>query len=122
MLNQEQRPPNFLVLHLAFLVQHSAFPMPPTPIQSREGRREHRRRRFRRHGRIAYIRSAYSLPSLATLGNAICGFGAIYVAGLLPDNAGFDYWTRWFAENRFLAAAYLLFLAMVFDALDGRLA
>jgi CDP-diacylglycerol--serine O-phosphatidyltransferase len=59
---------------------------------------------------------------LATLGNAVCGFAAIWVAGLLPDHAGVDYWTRWFAENRFLAAAYLIFLAMVFDALDGRLA
>jgi CDP-diacylglycerol--serine O-phosphatidyltransferase len=98
-------------------------PKKPLPLNyTRETWREHRRRRFRRHGRIAYIRSAYSLPSLATLGNAICGFGAIYVAGLLPSNAGLDYWTRWFAENRFLAAAYLIFLAMVFDALDGRLA
>lgn len=89
---------------------------------TRESWREHRRRRFRRHGRRAYIRSAYSLPSLATLGNAICGFAAIYVAGLDPANAGADWWTHWFANHRFLAAAYLIFLAMVFDALDGRLA
>jgi CDP-diacylglycerol--serine O-phosphatidyltransferase len=89
---------------------------------TRESWREHRRRRFRRHGRRAYIRSAYSLPSLATLGNAICGFGAIYVAGLEPANAGADWWTHWFANHRFIAAAYLIFLAMVFDALDGRLA
>src|SRR6267142_3072770 len=89
---------------------------------TRESWREHRRRRFRRHGRRAYIRSAYSLPSLATLGNAICGFGSIYVAGLDPATAGADWWTHWFANHRFLAAAYLIFLAMVFDALDGRLA
>src|SRR4051812_16716799 len=89
---------------------------------TRESWREHRRRRFRRHGRRAYIRSAYSLPSLATLGNAICGFGAIYVAGLDPADAGSDWWTHWFANHRFLSAAYLIFLAMVFDALDGRLA
>jgi CDP-diacylglycerol--serine O-phosphatidyltransferase len=87
-------------------------------------RRAHRRRRFKRHGRRAYIRSAYSLPSLATLGNAVCGFGAMYVAGLafidparLHDNL-----TRWFAQNAFTLAAYLIFLAMLFDALDGRLA
>src|SRR3954462_7339645 len=99
--------------------------MKPKPLPSnytRESWREHRRRRFRRHGRRAYIRSAYSLPSLATLGNAICGFAAIYVAGLDPANAGADWWTHWFANHRFLAAAYLIFLAMVFDALDGRLA
>src|SRR6266704_3011590 len=89
---------------------------------TRESWREHRRRRFRRHGRRAYIRSAYSLPSLATLGNAICGFGAIYVAGLDPATAGADTLTQYFADHRFTAAAYLIFLAMVFDALDGRLA
>src|SRR5712671_3138391 len=89
---------------------------------TRESWREHRRRRFRRHGKRAYIRSAYSLPSLATLGNAICGFGAIYVAGLDPATAGADTLTIFFAFHRFTAAAYLIFLAMVFDALDGRLA
>jgi len=89
---------------------------------TRESWREHRRRRFRRHGRRAYIRSAYSLPSLATLGNAICGFGSIYVAGLDPATAGADSLTQYFAFHRFTAAAYLIFLAMVFDALDGRLA
>src|SRR3989440_6365809 len=89
---------------------------------TRESWREHRRRRFRRHGKRAYIRSAYSLPSLATLGNAICGFGAIYVAGLDPATAGADTLTIFFAFHRVTAAAYLIFLAMVFDALDGRLA
>ena len=33
-----------------------------------------------------------------------------------------DPWARFFAQNGFVAAAYLIFLAMVFDALDGRLA
>ncbi len=33
-----------------------------------------------RHGRRAYIRSVYFLPTLATLGNAICGFAAIYIS------------------------------------------
>ncbi len=91
---------------------------------------EHRRRRIRRHGRRAYVRSVYFLPSLATLGNAVCGFGAIYVAAMAA--AGIDGglgplvyrdpWTRWWALHPFVAAAYLIFLAMVFDALDGRLA
>jgi CDP-diacylglycerol---serine O-phosphatidyltransferase len=73
--------------------------------------RLHRRLRLRRHGRRAYIRSVYFLPSMATLGNAICGFWSMYIAAL---PAGFP--------NQFSNAAYLLFLAMVFDALDGRLA
>ena len=85
--------------------------------------REHRRRRIRRHGRRAFLRSFYSLPSLATLGNAICGFGAVYVAGLDPNTAGrLDHITRFFAEHRFVVAPYMIFLAMFFDAIDGRLA
>jgi CDP-diacylglycerol--serine O-phosphatidyltransferase len=86
--------------------------------------REHRRRRIRRHGRRAYIRSVYSLPSLATLGNAICGFGAMYIAAMDPHPAAQsnDPWTIFFGQHQFLAAAYLIFIAMLFDALDGRLA
>lgn len=54
------------------------------------------------------------LPTLLTLGNAVCGFGAItYAAKVGPDNL----------ETRDLfIAAILIFLAMVFDALDGRAA
>src|SRR4051812_37118826 len=89
---------------------------------TRESWRAHRRRRFRRHGRRAYIRSAYSLPSLATLGNAICGFGPMYVATLTRDSVGADSWTSFFQRHHFVAAAYLIFVAMLFDALDGRLA
>jgi CDP-diacylglycerol--serine O-phosphatidyltransferase len=88
----------------------------------RRRRREHRRRRFRRHGRRAYIRSVYFLPSMATLGNAICGFGAMYVAALAPDVHSRDRLTNFFSLHHFTVAAYLIFLAMVFDALDGRLA
>ncbi len=69
-------------------------------------RRERRRLRLRRRSRRAYIRSVYFLPSMATLGNAICGFGALYVA----------------VHHEYSLGAYLIFLAMVFDALDGRLA
>ena len=84
--------------------------------------RERRRLRMRRRGRRAYIRSVYSLPSLATLGNAICGFGAIYVASIDPHAQANDPWTQMFFGHRFLAAAYLIFAAMLFDAIDGRLA
>ena len=78
-----------------------------------DDQREHRRRRIRRRGRRAYIRSVYSLPSLATLGNAICGFGAIYVASVGSPSA---------LGGRFNLACYLIFIAMLFDAIDGRLA
>ncbi|MGA2501201.1 MAG: CDP-diacylglycerol--serine O-phosphatidyltransferase [Tepidisphaeraceae bacterium] len=91
--------------------------------RARETWREHRRRRFLRRSRRAYIRSVYSLPSLATLGNAICGFAAMYVATLAANGSrSQDAITVFFAGRPFVAAAYLVFLAMLFDALDGRLA
>jgi CDP-diacylglycerol--serine O-phosphatidyltransferase len=82
--------------------------------RERAERRRKRRLRMRRHGRRAYIRSVYFLPSMATLGNAICGFGAIWVAATEP--VGFP------SIGPFATAAYLLFLAGGFDILDGRLA
>ncbi len=101
--------------------------LPTSPREDRsdsdsthDDRRGHRRRRMRRHGRRAYIRSVYFLPSLATLGNAICGFGAMYVATLSGEST--DRITNWFLAHQFVAASYLVFLAMLFDALDGRLA
>lgn len=83
---------------------------------------EHRRLRSRRNRRRAYIRSVYFLPSMATLGNAVCGFGAMYVATLADRSNIGDPLTRWFSAHSLDVAAYLIFLAMVFDALDGRLA
>jgi CDP-diacylglycerol--serine O-phosphatidyltransferase len=84
--------------------------------------REHRRRRMRRRRRRAYIRSVYFLPSMATLGNAVCGFGAMYVSALDPNANFTDRVTRHFATHQYSDAAYLIFVAMIFDALDGRLA
>src|SRR5213596_4359052 len=107
--------------------QAAAAPKPPKVIvfdMDDEGRRRrrdkkfprgHRRRRMRRHGRRAYIRSVYFLPSLATLGNAICGFGAMYVAAFDSYNVGTDPWANALLTHKFLAAAYLIILAMVFD-------
>jgi CDP-diacylglycerol--serine O-phosphatidyltransferase len=86
--------------------------------------REQRRLRLRRRGRRAYIRSVYFLPSLATLGNAVSGFAAIYVAAMVAssESPARDPWAIFFVTHGFAAAAYLIFLAMVFDAIDGRLA
>src|SRR5687768_688446 len=95
---------------------------PPDPRPGRRPRRppkhrtrEHRRRRLRRHGRRAYIRSVYFLPSLATLGNAVCGFAAMHVATLDRGVAGPDAWTNFFSNHSFTVAAYLIFVAMLFD-------
>src|SRR3984957_17321637 len=93
------------------------------PIDDRALERRRRRlRRLRRHGRRAYIRSVYFLPSMATLGNAICGFGAMYVATLVPGIQSPDRLTTFFSLHRFTIAAYLIFGAMLFDAINGRLA
>ena len=93
---------------------HAALPPPE--------RRVVKRRRRKRLRRRAYIRSVHFLPTLATLGNAVSGFAAIYVAGLEPALAGTDSVAIFLAEHRFAAACYLIFLAALFDALDGRLA
>ena len=96
-----------------------------TQISDRRRRkrvRDLRRRRMRRSGRRAYVRSVQFLPSLATLGNALCGFAAIYVATLSPAVIQNDPVTQAIAGNRFIIAVYLLALAMFFDAIDGRLA
>lgn len=60
------------------------------------------------------------LPTLMTLGNAMCGFGAITFAtkvGLDPKIG----WGKSDSDCLFIAGM-LIFLAMVFDALDGRVA
>src|SRR5579872_6872536 len=60
------------------------------------------------------------LPTMLTLGNAVCGFGAITFAakvGLIQPMG----WGRSDTECLWIAAA-LIFLAMVFDMLDGRAA
>ena len=59
------------------------------------------------------------LPTMLTLGNAVCGFGAITFAakvGLEPYG-----WGRSSTECLWISAV-LIFLAMVFDMLDGRAA
>ncbi|MEZ6132950.1 MAG: CDP-alcohol phosphatidyltransferase family protein [Planctomycetaceae bacterium] len=62
------------------------------------------------------------LPTLLTLGNAVCGFGAITILArvgpsfeVVPEDptAAFD------AAAEMVKAAQLIFLAMLFDALDG---
>jgi CDP-diacylglycerol--serine O-phosphatidyltransferase len=54
------------------------------------------------------------LPTLLTLGNAACGFGAITFAAKVGPEIP--------AENHLITAALLIFLAMVFDMLDGSVA
>jgi CDP-diacylglycerol--serine O-phosphatidyltransferase len=66
------------------------------------------RRKLRRKKMVAVI------PSLLTLGNVACGFGCItYVAKVGPEVA---------TQNDLHFAAFLVFVAMLLDALDGPVA
>lgn len=75
----------------------------PNDLAEKLSRRQTRRRRM-----VAII------PSLLTLGNAVCGFGCItYAAKVGPEMP---------TTNDLYFAALLIFAAMVFDALDGPVA
>ena len=56
------------------------------------------------------------LPSLFTLGNLLCGFASIFYCSRITETVVFGRWSV------LTAAASLIFLGMVFDALDGRVA
>ena len=51
------------------------------------------------------------LPTLLTLGNAVCGFSAIVVASWIDGTDGHDVY--------FVYSAWLIVAAMLFDVLDG---
>ncbi|MEZ6066576.1 MAG: CDP-alcohol phosphatidyltransferase family protein [Planctomycetaceae bacterium] len=60
------------------------------------------------------------LPTLITLGNAACGFGAItFAAKLGPADLSDLGRDSLFASNPSLVAALLVYLGMLFDMLDG---
>jgi CDP-diacylglycerol--serine O-phosphatidyltransferase len=60
------------------------------------------------------------LPTMLTLGNAACGFGAItFAAKLGPTDLGVAAGAGLFASNPSMVAALLVFLGMLFDMLDG---
>jgi len=84
--------------------------------------------RVRRRERV--LKTVAVLPSLATLGNLVCGLGAIYICLLSIQAAGTDLGTlmtdsarmKSFFPTYLAIAAYLLVVAMFFDGIDGRLA
>ena len=69
---------------------------------ARKARRQQRLQQLREHRR----RGIFLLPSLLTTGNLFCGFWAIVMA----------------SQSRFTEAAISLFVAMVMDMLDGKVA
>jgi CDP-diacylglycerol--serine O-phosphatidyltransferase len=77
------------------------------------------------------LMGVHLLPSAATLGNLLCGFLAIYCCALairtayfpgLPEKLAGPHILGLFTPTWIAAGAMLIVLAMVFDALDGRLA
>lgn len=89
---------------------------------------DHWEKRARRRERV--LKTVAVLPSMATLGNLVCGLGAIYICLLSVHAAGNDLYRETFGSARmnalfptFIAiAAYLIFASMFFDGIDGRLA
>ena len=66
------------------------------------------------------IRTIAMFPTTLTLGNLVCGFFAIVLASRVaaPDSLAFDVDAR----TDLMLSGWLIFLAMVFDALDGYVA
>src|SRR6476469_2239718 len=71
--------------------------------------REMRRRLADRRDLMAK-RSVAVLPTFLTLGHVVCGFGDITFAGR---------WTGFDQATSLFVASCLIYLAMVFDAVDG---
>ncbi len=63
------------------------------------------------------LRQVGVLPSLVTLLNAVCGFAAIHFTARAASES--DKWLQQPELTYFAAAAWMIFLAMVADALDG---
>jgi CDP-diacylglycerol--serine O-phosphatidyltransferase len=80
------------------------------------------RRRVRR--RRAARRTLSVLPTLFTLGNLLCGFAAIFVASrpLVTDAVASGRVVLPWNWTPLTLGAVLIFLGMVFDGLDGRIA
>ncbi|MEJ5260418.1 MAG: phosphatidylcholine/phosphatidylserine synthase [Anaerohalosphaeraceae bacterium] len=69
---------------------------------------KNRKRRFFFPSKPRRLQTVTILPSLVTLINGICGFAAIGLAAHGPD--------------KFALAGYMIFIAMIADMLDGRIA
>jgi CDP-diacylglycerol--serine O-phosphatidyltransferase len=87
-------------------------------MRKRGAQRESLLRRVHKQ-RLKYISV---LPSLITILNGVCGFAAINFAGkgVLGPDVNFSY--SGVRVAYFAMSGYMIFLAMVFDMLDGRVA
>jgi CDP-diacylglycerol--serine O-phosphatidyltransferase len=69
---------------------------------------------FRTRGRVRVVKKIAIIPTLLTLGNAVCGFAAIAYASKIDGTEA--------TEHFFALSGWLIFGAMIFDALDGYVA
>jgi CDP-diacylglycerol--serine O-phosphatidyltransferase len=90
-------------------------PVPPELPRAESGRRLKSRRRFRDRAR----KGLAVLPSMLTLGNLVCGFYAIIHVASIQWHEGAPTAAH---SDAFRYAALAIFLAMIFDMLDGRVA
>ncbi len=77
-----------------------------------------KRRKFFRRARRPQVKYVTLLPSLITLLNGVFGFAALSFA----DRATADWNFHRFTISHYSIAAYLIFLGMIADMLDGRVA
>lgn len=76
------------------------------------------RGRLRRRGERRPLPGVKVLPTMMTLGNLVCGFGAIYYSARTGEASG----TTPFGWSPLTVAGALVFLGMLFDAVDGSVA
>ncbi len=91
----------------------------PDPLSKQSRRpipRKGRLPRFGRHRRRRQLPPLSVFPTLCTLGNLIAGFAAIHFAAKPHGETGIWEWSG------LMVAAVLVFIGMIFDAVDGSVA
>jgi CDP-diacylglycerol--serine O-phosphatidyltransferase len=76
--------------------------------------------RLRGDGKPRLLMGVHPLPTLITLGNLLCGFGAVVLA-MRADNPPSTF-HNFGANDCLYWAGILIFTAMVFDVMDGKVA
>jgi CDP-diacylglycerol--serine O-phosphatidyltransferase len=76
--------------------------------------------KLKRDGKPRLLMGVHPVPTLVTLGNLLCGFGAIVLA-MRASHPPQDFY-NFDAHDCLRVSAMLIFLAMVFDVFDGKVA
>ncbi|HYF49628.1 MAG TPA: CDP-alcohol phosphatidyltransferase family protein [Planctomycetota bacterium] len=78
------------------------------------------RLRLKKDGKPRLVLGVHPVPTMVTLGNLLCGFGAIVLA-MRAENPPSDFY-NFNAHDCLRVSGMLIFAAMVFDVLDGKVA